>query len=68
VAQGGLASPVLFRLYANDIPTLSRHVELTQYVDDTAVIATSLSLGYLEMYIGRLESGYGIRILPSTSG
>jgi hypothetical protein len=30
VAQGGTVSPVLFSLYVNDIPTPSRHVELTQ--------------------------------------
>jgi hypothetical protein len=59
VAQGGLVSPVLFRLYVNDIPTPSRHVELAQYADDTALVATSRSplllVGYLEAYLGRLE-------------
>jgi hypothetical protein len=59
VAQGGLVSPVLFSLYVNDIPTPSRHVELAQYADDTALVATSRSpsllTGYLEAYLGRLE-------------
>jgi hypothetical protein len=59
VVQGGLLSPVLFSLYVNDIPTLSRHVELAQYVDDTALLATSRSpsllVVYLEAYFGRLE-------------
>jgi hypothetical protein len=59
VAQGGLASPVLFSLYVNDIPTPSGHVELAQYVDDTALVATSRSpsllVGYLEAYLGRQE-------------
>jgi hypothetical protein len=41
--QGGLVSPVLFSLYVNDIPTPSRHVELAQYADDTALVATSRS-------------------------
>jgi hypothetical protein len=31
VAQGGLVSPVLFRLYVNDMPMPSRHVELALY-------------------------------------
>jgi hypothetical protein len=59
VAQGGLVSPVLFSLHVNDIPTPSRHVELAQYTDDTALGATSRSpsllVGYLETYLGRLE-------------
>jgi hypothetical protein len=41
VAQGGLVSPVLFSLYVNDMPVLSRHFELVLYADDTAIIATS---------------------------
>jgi hypothetical protein len=59
VAQGGFVSPVLFRLYVNDIPTPSSHVELAQYADDTALVATSRSpslvISYLETYLGRLE-------------
>jgi hypothetical protein len=59
VVQGGLVSPVLFRLHVNDIPTPSRHVELAQYEDYTALIATSRSpsllVGYLGAYLGRLE-------------
>jgi hypothetical protein len=59
VAHGGLVSPVLFSLYVNDIPTPCRHVELAQYADDTALVATSripsLPIGYLEEYLGRLE-------------
>jgi hypothetical protein len=59
VAQGEIVSPVLFSLYVNDIPTPSRHIELAQYANDTALIATSrdpsLLVGYLEAYLGRLE-------------
>jgi hypothetical protein len=55
VAYGGLVSPVLFNLYVNDIPTPSRHVELTQNVDDTPLGPTprspSLLIGYLEIYL-----------------
>jgi hypothetical protein len=51
-AQGGLVSPVFFSLYVNDIPTPSSQVELAQYADVTALIATSrdpfLLVGYLE--------------------
>jgi hypothetical protein len=50
---------VLFSLYLIDIPTPSRHVELAQYADDTALVATSRSpsllVGYIEAYLGRLE-------------
>jgi hypothetical protein len=57
--QGGFVSPVLFSLYVNNTPTPSRHVELVQYADNTALIATSrdpsLLVGYLEAYLGRLE-------------
>jgi hypothetical protein len=56
--QGGLVSAVLLSL-VNDTPTPFRHVELAQYADDTALLATSLSssllVGYLEAYLGRLE-------------
>jgi hypothetical protein len=59
VAQGGLVSPVLFNLYVNDIPVPSRHVELTLYADDTAIIATScktpLLVSFLEAYLSDLE-------------
>jgi hypothetical protein len=52
VVQGGLVYPVLVSLYVNDIPTPCRHVELAQYADDTALVATShspsLLVGYLE--------------------
>jgi hypothetical protein len=59
VVQGGLVSPVLFSLYVNDIHTPSRHVELAQYADDTALEAMSRSpsllISYLQAYLGRLE-------------
>ena len=41
VAQDVLISAVLFRLYVNDIPKPSHHVELALYADDTAIIATA---------------------------
>ena len=59
VAQGGLISPVLFRLYVNDTPSLLHHFELALYADDTAIIATSLKptllLSYLELNINDLQ-------------
>ena len=59
VAQGGVISPVFFTLYVNDIPTPCRHVELAQYADDTALVATSdstkLLVKYLETYLIALE-------------
>jgi hypothetical protein len=59
MAQGGLVSPVLFSLYVNDIPTPSHHVEVAQYADDTALVATSripsFLVGYLETYLSRRE-------------
>ena len=55
VAQGGLISPVLLRLYVNDTPSPSHHIELALYADDTAIIATSrkptLLVSYLESYL-----------------
>jgi hypothetical protein len=41
VAQGVWISPFLFSLYVNDMLTLSHHVELALYADDTAIIAKS---------------------------
>jgi hypothetical protein len=71
VAQGGLVSPVLFSLYVNDIPTHSRHVKLTHYADETALVATSRSPSFLVGYLHAISvdwsAGYGIGGLPSTS-
>jgi hypothetical protein len=59
VAQGELVPPVLFSLYAEDIPTQSRHVQPALYAYLTALTSTSgspsLLVGYLEAYLGRLE-------------
>ena len=61
-------SPVLFSLYV-DMPSLSHHVELALYADDTAVIATSRKptqlVSYLESYLNdpqRWLSELGIAI------
>ena len=59
VAQRGVISPALFSLYVNDIPTTSRHIELAQYGDETALVATSkhpaLLVKYLETHLTELE-------------
>jgi hypothetical protein len=59
VAQSGLVSHVLFSLYVNDTPTPSRHVDLAQYADNTAVIAKprspSVFVCYQKAYHSRLE-------------
>ena len=59
VPQGGVISPVLFSLYVNDIPTPSRHIELAQYADDTALVVTSkhpaLLVKFLETHLSELE-------------
>jgi hypothetical protein len=51
-------SPLYSSVYVNGIPTSSRHVELAQYTDYTALIATSSSpslvVDYLEACLGRL--------------
>jgi hypothetical protein len=59
LAKGGLISRVLFRLYINDMPSPSHHVELALYADDTVIIATSrkptLLFSYLEAYLKDLQ-------------
>ena len=54
-----MISPVLFRLYVNDMPSPSHHDELALYADDMAVIATSrkptLLFIYLESYLNDLQ-------------
>jgi hypothetical protein len=59
VTQDGLVSSGLSSLYVNYTPAPSRHVEIPQYADDTALGATSCSPlildGFLETYLGRLE-------------
>jgi hypothetical protein len=71
VAQSGLVTPVLLSLYVNDIPTPSRHVELAQYADDTALVA-SPAVHRFSSVIWRPISvdwgaGYVTGRLPSTS-
>jgi len=41
VDEGGTMYPVLFKLYVNEIPTPSRHVEFVLYMDDANTRATS---------------------------
>jgi hypothetical protein len=59
VGQGGLISPVFFRLYLNDLPSPSHHFDLTLYADDKAIRATSrrptLLVIYLESYLNDLQ-------------
>jgi hypothetical protein len=59
VAQDDLVSTVPFSLYVIDMTTPSRHVELALYAVVTALVATSrspsLPVGYLEIYLGRLQ-------------
>ena len=61
ISAGGLISPVLFILYVKDIPTPSRHIELAQYGDDTALVATfkhpALPVKYLEIHLSDLKIG-----------
>lgn len=40
MAQGGLASLILFNLHVNDMPAPSPHVQLGPHADDRAVIVT----------------------------
>ena len=50
---------MLFSLYVSDIPTPSRRIELAQYADDTALVATSKQpqlLKYIETYLTKLET------------
>jgi retron-type reverse transcriptase len=51
VVQGGWISPVLFNLYVNDMPSLSHHVDLALYADDTAIIAKSRKSTLLVSYL-----------------
>jgi hypothetical protein len=71
VAHGGLVFPVLFSLYVNDMPTPFRRVELAQYADASALIATSRSslllVGYPHTYLNRLELWLPWRIAINVS-
>ena len=59
LAQAGLISPVLFRLYVNEILPPSHHFEFALYADDTAIIATSrmpmLLFSFLEVQLNSLQ-------------
>jgi len=59
VAQAGLISPVLFRLYVNDMPPTLAPRRVGPYPDDTAIIATSrkptLHVSNLESYLNDLQ-------------
>ena len=60
VVEGGIISPVLFSLYANDMPPPPCHVELALYAD-TAITAMSCQsarlVKYLQTYLSDLVSG-----------
>jgi len=59
VALGGLISPVLLSLYVNDMPTVSLHLKLGLYADDTAIITKSrkstLLVSYMQTYVSILQ-------------
>ena len=59
VAPGGLIFPVLFRLYFNDMPSHSHHVEFAFYAEESAITATfcklTLLVSYLESYLNDLQ-------------
>jgi hypothetical protein len=61
VVQGALVAPVLLNLYVNYTPTPSHHVQLAEYVNVPALVATcrspSLLVCYLEAYLGRPGTG-----------
>jgi hypothetical protein len=60
--------PVLFSLYANDIPTPSRHVELAQYADDSALVATSRTPPYLGKFERQRKALSGLwRVVMDTT-
>jgi hypothetical protein len=71
VAQGGRISPVVFRLYVNEMPAPSHHAELAFYVDDKVLVSASrkppLLVTYLETYSTDLSIGYETGRLLSTS-
>jgi hypothetical protein len=59
VAKGGLISPVIYSLYANDMLSSSDDVDLALYADDTVIIATSrkptLLVSYLGIYLNDIQ-------------
>jgi hypothetical protein len=59
VAQGGFVSAVLYSLIVNDMPAPSRHMDLAEYADDTAILSmsssASLLVGYVEAGLDRFE-------------
>ena len=59
VAHGELIPPVVFSFYVNDILTPSRHIELAQFADDIALVATfrqpALLVKYLATHLSDLK-------------
>jgi hypothetical protein len=60
--QGRVIFPEIFSLYVNDIQAPSLHIELVQYANYTALIATSkhpeLLVKYLETHLSELEKWF----------
>jgi hypothetical protein len=59
LVQGRIVSPVLFRLYVNDMHVPSCHFQLALYAEDAAIIATTpksaLHIRYVETFLSDLE-------------
>ena len=57
--SGWIGLPVLFSLYVYYMPSLSHHVELALYADETSIIAKSrkptVLVSYLESYLNDLQ-------------